>query len=192
MNETCPICGEGKLHETNKIRIASYKDQTDEVPLYFSVCDVCESETANSKQTRQNKRAFNAFKKRVEGLLSGEEIKELREYYGISQKEAALIFGGGEVAFSKYENDDVLQSEPMDTLLRAAIRFPLMVEDRAVEKGVVLKQRPIWVDKGTRGTKPIIHSFGGQNEANEAYYHPFKGNSCEAEYDNTEIIGLSA
>jgi len=31
----------------------------------------------------------------------------------LSQSVAAQVFGGGPVAFSKYENDDVSQSEPM-------------------------------------------------------------------------------
>ena len=65
-----------------------------------------------------------AFKKRVDGLLTGSEVKSLRERLGLRQSDAARIFGGGPVVFSKYESDDVAQSEAMDRLLRVATEVP--------------------------------------------------------------------
>lgn len=58
------------------------------------------------------------------GLLTGEEIRKIRSFLGITQNEAATIFGGGTVAFSKYENNDVIQSVSMDKLLRVASEVP--------------------------------------------------------------------
>lgn len=69
-----------------------------------------------------------AFKKEVDGLLTGAEVHALREKLGLSQAEAAQVFGGGPVAFSKYENDDVAQSEAMDKLLRLAAELPGVFE----------------------------------------------------------------
>jgi HTH-type transcriptional regulator/antitoxin MqsA len=60
-------------------------------------------------QTRDNKRAMLAFKKQVADLLTGFELKALRQRLGVIQAQAAVIFGGGPVAFSKYESDDVMQ-----------------------------------------------------------------------------------
>lgn len=65
-----------------------------------------------------------AFKKQVDGLLSGHQVHELRNQLGLNQSQAAAIFGGGPTAFSKYESDDVMQSEPMDKLLRVAKDIP--------------------------------------------------------------------
>jgi transcriptional regulator with XRE-family HTH domain len=56
--------------------------------------------------------------KRVDGLLSGSQISEIRAKYKVTQAQAAKLFGGGPVAFSKYENDDVAQSAAMDNLLK--------------------------------------------------------------------------
>jgi HTH-type transcriptional regulator / antitoxin MqsA len=117
-NEQCAICGEGHLHNTVETNSVTYKDTTKDLSLYGSTCDVCGSEQANAVDVRNNKRAMLAFKKEVDGLLSGAEIAAIRKQYGISQKQAAAIFGGGPVAFSKYEADDVIQSEPMDNSLR--------------------------------------------------------------------------
>ncbi|HEC06256.1 MAG TPA: type II toxin-antitoxin system MqsA family antitoxin, partial [Thiolapillus brandeum] len=69
-----------------------------------------------------------AFKKQVDGLLSGAEVRALREKLGLSQADAAKVFGGGPVAFSKYESDDVAQSEAMDKLLRLAAEIPAAFE----------------------------------------------------------------
>lgn len=116
-NKLCLICGEGHLHQTIETNPLTYKGVTKDLPLYGSTCDVCGSEQADAEDVRNNKRVMQEFKKEVDGLLSGAEIAAIREQYGITQKQAAQIFGGGPVAFSKYESADVIQSEPMNNLL---------------------------------------------------------------------------
>lgn len=123
-NNLCPICGEGNLHPEVGKNPVEYKGQTTELDLHFSLCDACGSEQADAAQTRLNKRLMIAFKKRVDGLLVGTEVRARREKLRLSQAEAALVFGGGPVAFSKYESDDVAQSEAMDKLLRLAAELP--------------------------------------------------------------------
>lgn len=122
--ETCPICGQGHLETRVDKNPVEYKGQSAVLDAHYSVCDACGSEQTNAAQSRVNKRAMLAFKKRVDGLLTGAEVRALRERLGINQAEAAHIFGGGPVAFSKYENDDVMQSEAMDRLLRLAADVP--------------------------------------------------------------------
>ncbi|MEI8631612.1 type II toxin-antitoxin system MqsA family antitoxin [Vibrio sp. PP-XX7] len=95
---------------------------------YYSVCDSCGCEQANAADIRQNKRAMIAFKKQVQGLLTGAEVRKLRQQWHLNQKEAARVFGGGPVAFSKYETDDVMQSDAMDKLLRLAAEIPAVME----------------------------------------------------------------
>ncbi|NKC13646.1 MAG: YgiT-type zinc finger protein [Gammaproteobacteria bacterium] len=124
----CPVCGEGNLHAHVGKNPVEYKGRATELELHFSLCDACGSEQADAGQTRTNKRLMNAFKKRADGLLTGVEVRGLRERLGLSQAEAAQIFGGGPVAFSKYETDDVVQSEAMDKLLRLAVGLPAALE----------------------------------------------------------------
>jgi len=120
----CPLCEEGMLHERVEYEETEYNGHKGMTPLCFSVCDACGSEVADAEQTRRNKRAMITFRKRVDGLLTGAEVRALRERLGLSQSQAAKIFGGGPVAFSKYENDDVSQSDAMDRLLRVAADVP--------------------------------------------------------------------
>ncbi len=135
----CPICEEGVLTAHNGFEEQEYRSQTSSIPFTYSECDTCGSEHANAAQTRTNKRAMLAFKKEVDGILTGQEVKALRKRYELTQAQAASIFGGGPVAFSKYESDDVMQSEPMDNLLRVASQIPYAVAwlaQRAGEQAV--------------------------------------------------------
>ena len=124
----CPVCEEGNLSEQVEKNQVHYKGVEAELDLHFSVCDSCGSDQADVRQTRLNKRYMVAFKKQVDGLLTGSEVKSVREKLGLTQSEAARIFGGEPVAFSKYDSDDVTQSEAMDRLLRVAVEVPEAVE----------------------------------------------------------------
>ena len=90
--------------------------------LHFAECDACGSEITGDADSRANKRAVLAFRKSVDGVLTGAETRALREKYSITQDQAARLFGGGPKAFSKYEADDVAHAAAMDTLLRLALR----------------------------------------------------------------------
>ena len=70
--------------------------------------------------------------------------------YQLTQAQAAKLFGGGPVAFSKYENDDVAQSEAMDTLLRLVRRSPeafwALVEEKAMQAEFTQRRAPVKVE----------------------------------------------
>lgn len=122
--KACPICGEGLLTPHNEWVEVEYHGNQGRIASRYSVCDECGSEQAGAEELRANKRAMIAFKKQVDGLLTGRQVREIRDHLGLTQAEAAKAFGGGPVAFSKYEADDVMQSEAMDKLLRLAAKVP--------------------------------------------------------------------
>ncbi|SOB74575.1 HTH-type transcriptional regulator / antitoxin MqsA [Marinobacter sp. LV10R510-11A] len=123
-SDVCPVCGEGSLTPQVEMIAAEHREVSREIESHYSVCDGCGSEQAGPLELRANKRTMVAFKKQVDGLLTGAQVRALRERLGVNQSEAAKIFGGGPVAFSKYESDDVSQSEAMDKLLRLADELP--------------------------------------------------------------------
>jgi len=120
----CPAWGDGTLQPQTEVETVEYHGETGEIELRFAVCDTCGSELTGAEDARHNKRAMNAFKKRVDGLLTGDEIKAFRERLNLTQRLASQLIGGGEVAFSRYESDDVVQSGPMDTALRLCSASP--------------------------------------------------------------------
>lgn len=135
--ELCPLCGEGHVSTHSEMVESEYKEHKAMLPLVFKQCDTCGSDFAGATESKQNRRVLMAWRKQVDGLLTGEEITALRKQYKLTQTQAARLFGGGPVAFTKYENDDVAQSEAMDTLLRLVRRsteaFWALVAEKSME-----------------------------------------------------------
>ena len=122
----CPICGSvGTLaaenytgEVTHSGRLLTVKD------LFRSRCSACNADPVMTDQIRHNQVLIADAKRRSDGLLTGDDIRRVRERLGLSQSAAANVFGGGGNAFSKYERGEVLQSFPMDRLLRLSVDLP--------------------------------------------------------------------
>lgn len=127
----CPICGEGTL-------VPHHHDREDEVDGYkfvirnlqHSICDHCHERVTTPKQSRHNKlaiieaRAWAVADRDQSQRLSSTEILAIRKRLGLTQAQAARVFGGGANAFSKYENNEVTPSDGMEKLLRLADEVP--------------------------------------------------------------------
>lgn len=124
----CPVCGMGSLVERHQHRPVEYQGVTVDVLLCFQECSTCGSELADQEYSLWNRRAVNRFKKSVDLIPLGSVIREMRKTAGLTQAQAGEVFGGGPVAFSKYENDDLIPEEPMANLLRLAIDDPGIAE----------------------------------------------------------------
>ena len=140
--ELCPICGEGHVTSHVEMVESEYKGQTKLLPSHYRLCDACHADFAGAPEGKVNKRGIMAFRKSVDGLLKGAEICALRDKYKLTQAQAAKLFGGGPVAFSKYENDDVSQSESMDSLLRLVRRSEAAFWELVDEKGMSAELAP--------------------------------------------------
>lgn len=173
--DICPICEEGNLKHIVEQNIAEYKGIKAPVALHYSECDACGSEQANAMDVRNNKRAMQAFRKTVDGLLTGAEICETRKYLEINQQQAANIFGGGKVAFSKYENDDVNQSDAMDRLIRVAKAVPAAFKwlaKNAGEDAIAEKALQDMFAKTERKTASIQQSYMALKQSNKHINDP--------------------
>ena len=51
-------------------------------------------------------------------------IRAIRQRCGLTQREAGLLFGGGEKSFEKYESGEIVPSMPTKRLLRLAMERP--------------------------------------------------------------------
>ena len=154
---TCRACKPGHMHEKASTEHLHVKGIDLDVSGLLSMeCDHCgESLTTpdqidpNAALVRQAFQERRAQAKRERGLLTGAEISAHRERYGLTKRLAAELFGGGPVAFSKYESEEVVQSEAMDTLLRLSFQFPENLERLAAMKGKVLPS-PVLQNTGFR------------------------------------------
>lgn len=127
---TCPICESGELspityrdtfqHNGSEIVVSGLEGYE---------CPVCGADPVFEDQIRRNHRRIVDAKRHADGLLTGEDIRALRERLHLTQKDASALFGGGANAFSKYERGDVVQSVAMDRLLRLIARFPYLLTE---------------------------------------------------------------
>lgn len=174
--ELCPICGEGHVTASVQMVEYEYKGHRAELPSHYKQCDTCTSDFAGMAESKQNKRIVMAFRKQVEGLLTGDEITALRKQYQLTQAQAAKLFGGGPVAFSKYENDDVAQSEAMDTLLRLIRRSPAafwaLVEEKGLQADFTQQREPMRAD--VQGSVKLVSLTRVQNNTtrSDPRYNP--------------------
>ena len=133
----CPVCERGTLSAeryTEQIQHNGKSVTVQDLERYR--CDTCGADPVLTEQIRRNQVRICDAKRQADGYFTGDEIKCLRERLGLSQPDAALLFGGGPNAFSKYERGEVVQSLPMDRLLRCAAGFPTLVDYLRVLAGV--------------------------------------------------------
>jgi HTH-type transcriptional regulator/antitoxin MqsA len=120
-NQTCPACGGTGFLSQKTREIATYKGVSDVVEFHSHVCADCGGDFSTSEDARFNKRAIVRFRKTVDFVPMGCEIRAMRERAGLTIEKAGEYFGGGPVAFSKYENDDLIPDDAMVCLLKLAI-----------------------------------------------------------------------
>lgn len=124
----CPLCD--KIHEVEeKKRISTTVIKGEEVTyeerFYFcSNTNEEENEFETSNMTNENLlNARNAYRIKM-GLLTSDEIIELRRNYGLSQVDMARLLGWGEATISRYESK-AIQDEAYDMMLRLIKDNPL-------------------------------------------------------------------
>ena len=157
-SQVCPLCEAGVLQPQTVMTAFEYRGQSAELPTELLVCNYCGSEQAGAVELRNNKRAMMGFRKSVDGVLTGRQVQALRARLGLTQAQAALVFGGGPVAFSKYESDDVAQSEAMDTLLRLADAVPEAIRWLRARAGLPTTAAPEgdWTDLVSATGMPVV------------------------------------
>ncbi|HDR9148888.1 TPA: type II toxin-antitoxin system MqsA family antitoxin [Burkholderia vietnamiensis] len=117
----CPFCdswntrpGEFQVDLSTKFGKGSYMASS-------STCLECGESFVSPNQARENDERALILRNKLklgERTLGGLAIREIREYLNLSQKDAAGIFGGGEIAFSRYESDSVAMSKAAENLLK--------------------------------------------------------------------------
>lgn len=127
----------------------------------YSVCRECEFDVVLPTQKRRNEARIRDEHRRIDGLLTGPEIKAIRKRLRLSQAKAAELIGGGVNAFSKYERGEVTQSVAMNQLLLVLADTPEALavleghkSSRSVEKTPVLSA--VTIPVSDRVSKPLI------------------------------------
>ena len=87
----CAICGEGHVTAQTREVETDYKGTKALLPMHYQLCDTCTSDYAGMVESKLNKRIVMAFRKQVDGLLTGDEITALRKHYQLTQAQGELL-----------------------------------------------------------------------------------------------------
>ncbi|MBB1062085.1 type II toxin-antitoxin system MqsA family antitoxin [Marilutibacter spongiae] len=135
---TCTECGSGTLHPAtweSDFRHGDVMLHVADLECYR--CNMCGADPVFTDQIRRNQLKIADAKRVHDGLLTGAQIRAVRERLGLTQSQASEVFGGGANAFSKYERGDVMQSVAMDRLLKVADFVPGVMDFLRIEAGIV-------------------------------------------------------
>lgn len=140
----CPLCGHDGLRRSVVTETFEYKGKTFDYPNYVIYkCPSCKEAVVDKKSLKESGRAIRDFYRKVDGLLTSEEIYRIRKYrLCLTQDQASELLGGGAKSFARYENSEVIQSVALDNLLRILDKNPrlinIIIEKNKEPQGIVI------------------------------------------------------
>ena len=126
--ESCPVCG-GRIVRENRDIVLTYNDNATTIEQPGQYCISCGESFLNPADLALTRKKRIDFQREVDHLLKSDEIKKIRKHLNLSQRKAGNIFGGGPMAFSKYERGIVKQTRSTDVLMRLIEQKKISIDD---------------------------------------------------------------
>lgn len=179
VGQKCPLCKRGLLQLVAHPEKFEYKGRRLALPLERFHCPECDESFVDDKAAHEVEPALRRWRREVDGLLMPEEIRAIRQSLGVTQRQMALIIGGGAKAFAKYETSAVNQSQAVDLLLRTIRRHPdtffRLVRERGIEVGLeTIELLLVWKHRVTRA-RYVIGTL--RRDASGYHFRYSKGSS---------------
>ncbi len=155
----CRYCENGLMAQEEFTDVLKFgrKNITVEGLLHYR-CSNCDSVSTTALQYEHNLELTRAAEKQDLSYVAPARLREFREKYRLSQREAGRLLGVGDAAFGKYETGGRM-SAPTAKLFRAADAFPSVVRMLAVEEGIAVESESMesaWRNVRTTNVK-LVH-----------------------------------
>ena len=125
-SKQCPLCLEGTLQEGSQKQTLEYRGREYEYMAKGAFCDHCHDGFPSYDEREEA--IWKAFRDKVDA----EEVAELariRKKLKLTQKEAALITGGGHNAFSRYERGEAKPIQAVLNLFKLLDHHPDLLNE---------------------------------------------------------------
>jgi len=122
MERFCPNCGvDNAITRSVVTEALDVRGEIISVEVAYYKCDACgiEYEDPNS-DIKPVETAYRKYRE-IHGMVTPEEIIDIRKSYNLSQKELSMILGWGGATLSRYENGS-LQDEAHDRMLHMVMK----------------------------------------------------------------------
>jgi putative zinc finger/helix-turn-helix YgiT family protein len=138
----CPTCDAYcSFTESPKKETHSVRGESISVQIAVAKCDSCGQELFDeNRDGALIEKVYSEYRAK-EGLLSPQEIVNVREQYGLSQQAFALLLGMSQATINRYEQGG-LQDSAHDQMIRACLT-PDVMRDLVDRRGRLLTERQL-------------------------------------------------
>ncbi|MFA5354613.1 MAG: type II toxin-antitoxin system MqsA family antitoxin [Thermodesulfovibrionales bacterium] len=169
--QRCPICDMGTLKKECVSETFEYKGRKITIPDYIKYrCSECREAIVDNDTLRESGKILSDFKRQVDGLLTGEQIKAVRSKLGFTQEELAEIIGGGLKSVARYESGQVCQSRGMDNLLRILDAYPETLKVIQRGKRASQSEKVVYMVDRKNRREYVFKGPGLTNDIRDAVY----------------------
>ena len=127
----CPACGSAKLVRDARDIPYTYKGESTVIPgVTGEFCPACGESVLAAAEASRVSAAMVDFNQQVNATIFDLGfIARVRKKLALDQRQAAVIFGGGPNAFSRYENGRTRPPLALVKLLRVLDRHPDLLDE---------------------------------------------------------------
>ncbi len=162
--QECPVCGAGTLKKKIGTQTFEYKGEITTIPNYVTyACTKCDEAIVDNTTLKESGKILKDFQRKVDSLLTGQQIKAIRIKLGLTQNQLADIVGGGLKSLARYESGQVCQSKGMDNLLRILDAYPETLKVIQKGKGVIKSSAKVFYIKNAKSSDTRNVSKSPQN-----------------------------
>lgn len=123
--DICPSCGQGTLARNVIDESFEYKEQkliVSDYPIY--ACNDCQEEFIDEITIEATEKKIRDFQRKVDNLLTSDEIVALRKELGLTQSQLAEKLGVSRITIARYEGGQLTQGKSQNHHLRLMLENP--------------------------------------------------------------------
>lgn len=125
----CPECGKSELVRDVREAVFNYKGRTLMVPMQPGLyCQECGEAVFNDAEADRYQAVVQPFVEAV-NRDAMPELAQVRRTLKLTQAEAGRLFGGGAVAFSRYETGKTQPPKSLTVLLKLLAKHPELLNE---------------------------------------------------------------
>ena len=134
--ERCLFCGHKAVSEHVIPYRVEHNGKAVEVQDRTTVCSNCNKMSYVGSQVSEHERVVAAAVRKMDGLLSAEELRVIRVKYGFKQSDMEQMLSTGPKTWTRWERGKVPQSKAADTLIRLIANDPYVAQRLMEQAGV--------------------------------------------------------
>lgn len=123
-DDACPNCGTRMVEKRGTLHLPINGEEISVPSVPFRACPKCREIVLRFKDSKRLHEDAVAIYRRKHGLLSADEIRVIRERFGLTQANLARLLRLGANTVSRWESGRNVQTAAMDMLLRLIRDLP--------------------------------------------------------------------